>query len=206
MMSQLQTSVLRVLECHGPQDFGTLIKRLRHNQLGPHFFAENFLESKLRQTLSDLSTRESPLVVQGEGYLWKVTQSIQVQRFQLQGGLPNQPFFSLGEGDECVYGLFYPSDLDAWLKSGENRMPIKIGRTRRSIAIRRLELQTGSYTTLEVGFLIHANASLKLEKLLHDQLLHYRRNHARRSEWFQSTFDEIFSLGSRLMQQMDMVS
>lgn len=206
MNTVLADSVLRVLSNYGPQDFFTLEKRLRHGISGKSFFQEPYFEAKLRQVLKSLSEGREPSILQSSGYRWELLKEPIEDQCSEPQDPPAKPIFSMGKGRESVYGIYCPADLNAWLGSHRSKLPIKIGKTRRLVEERRLELQTGTYFRLEVGFIVQTDDSHSLENFLHNVLVSSRIANSQQNEWFMTTFDEIHSAISKHLLSIGVAS
>jgi hypothetical protein len=185
--------ILRVLERNGPQDLRSLIWLLESDPEYGHIpLNDETFESKLRIWLIDNSTSQDNGLVRREGYKWssngkEVTSQINFPRLQ-----PNQPWLSVGHGDESVYGLFHPRSMQNCRSQGSTNHPIKIGRTKRDVSSRIMELQTGSFQELQLGILIKTDDSIEMETKIHFALRGRRlRIIGQQSEWFLTSLMEI---------------
>jgi len=185
--------ILRTLDRHGPQDLRSLLWLLQSDpEFGYLPLNDQAFESKLRSWLVENSRSCETGLVRREGYKWfsnvtDITPQVELPRLSQA-----QPWLSIGHGNESVYGLFHPRAMHQSRLEGSNYYPVKIGRTRRHIASRIFELQTGSVHELQLGILIKTNDSVHVEKFIHSAFKGCRLKILQmQSEWFLTSLDEI---------------
>jgi hypothetical protein len=191
--SPVEAWVLRVLDCYGPQDLRSLLWLLESDPEFGHIpMNDNAFESKLRVWLKANSECHGDGLIRREGYKWSSNIRNLDPRIDLPRLTQYQPWVSLGEGSEFVYGLFHPASMHKSRLDGLSKYPIKIGRTRRDITSRILELQTGSYQKLQLGILIRTSDSIATERTIHAAFKGCRLKILElHSEWFLTSLNEI---------------
>ena len=191
--SPVEAWVLRVLDCYGPQDLRSLLWLLESDPEFGHIpMNDNAFESKLRVWLKANSESHEDGLIRREGYKWSSNMRRVDSRIDLPRLTQYQPWVSLGQGSEYVYGLFHPTTMHKSRLEGLSKYPVKIGRTRRDITSRILELQTGSYQMLQLGILIRTTDSIATERAIHAAFKGCRLKILElNSEWFLTSINEI---------------
>ena len=187
--------ILWVLQSEGPQNFPELMALLKSDsKYGYIALRDSQFEAKVRVSLLENSTEYSQLFIQGFDYKWHALVSENIHDQNSCSVTRDKPWLELGYGPETVYGIFFPSSMRESVMSKTSCYPIKIGRTTRPLAERLVELQTGNFLDLQVGFAIHTDSASVLEGYIHD-LLNHRRILAAgsQSEWFMTSLEYLAS-------------
>ena len=195
-IEKLATLTQRTLNIEGPLTFPRLLSRLSFDsQFGFIALQDNNFEALLRNSLSYFSYGPKPLFSINHKYEWN-TENVEMEELSNNESIEKfQAWLELGQGQEIVYAIFSPIQMERSWKDGILTYPIKIGRTSRPIPRRFLELQTGNYFDLKLGMKINTTSSTKLEAYIHKQLKHRQiAREGKRTEWFHTNLQFIKKL------------
>ena len=191
----LQKQVEWVLETEGPLSTMHLVKIINAFPSNSSVvYGVSRLEVFIRSTLNQL--REGgQIYFDARDLCWhkaknqNLTPVISVEQLTKLNEHPK-----IGDGSEVVYCLYKSMARYRAAVSGEQRWPLKVGKTIRSINNRLSELSTSSEEVFVIGLEIATNESLALEAALHEKLRYCRIDtQGAGTEWFWSDLEEVLN-------------
>lgn len=191
--------ILRTLHAVGPQKLSSLLGLLKSDPyLGYMALRDESFESKVRVCINRFSSDPECYFAIDSRYRWRALVEA-IGRIELEPPIvrlsPSTPWLNVGHGTESVYGLIIPRTIRDNYRQGLANYPVKIGRTRRPIVQRVLELQAGNHLDLHIGIVMLTSNASSLEALIHKSLEHRKLNGlSSQSEWFQTNLEDLTNL------------
>ncbi len=191
----LQNQVEWVLETEGPLATMHLVKIINAfpaNTFKVHQVSQ--FEIFVRSILNQLRENGKIYFDVNESVWYKVKSeeskpTIEVEQLNQLGG-----HLKIGEGTETVYCIYKSLSRYKAAISGEDRWPMKIGKTTRPVNSRLSELRTSSEEAFVIGLEIATEGSQALEAALHNKLQYCRiETQGAGTEWFWSNLEEVLN-------------
>jgi|AntAceMinimDraft_12_1070368.scaffolds.fasta_scaffold78252_2 hypothetical protein len=193
LVEQLQNQVEWVLETEGPLSTIHLVKIINAFPANTHrTHGDSSSEIFIRSTLNHLK-ENGKIVFDSQKFVWqKVDGQTLAPKIDAEQITNQSDHVKIGQGPETVYCIYKSLSRYRAAISGTNRWPIKIGKTKRPLSRRLLELKTSSEEALVVGLEIATDDSHALEAYIHQKLQFCRiENQGAGLEWFWSNDEQV---------------
>lgn len=182
-----------ILESEGPLNR----VQLKQAVLGSPGWAQELDHDRFSSRQIDLALRLLSLA-QGSAYWsdggWAIQPGGRIEPRPSPPGHHRGPLV-IGRGSQSVYVAYAPVERYRAALAGDDRWPVKIGRTRRGPKRRLAELQTGRTQELVLGLVVQTDAAVALESFLHERLAPNGLLGGG-AEWFRSSIGEVRAIST----------